>query len=115
MNFKKLLLFFLVVSLSIVFANCGKNKEKGVPVTLMFWGDSEEIKIIKNSVEPWDKKRDDLHVILQHVPTGGDTSRYVQRLLTQIAGGDAPDVVFMEVNIFIDFYFKNVLIDLTPL
>ena len=115
MNKRKIfLLITIVISFAIVISSCSKKQKKGVPITLAFWGSTEEIEIIKNTVEPWDEKRDDLYVILQHVPIGGDTSRYVQRLLTQIAGGDAPDVIFMEVNIFVDFYFKDVLMDLTP-
>ena len=111
---KRILLLFILFAIAIFLTSCGKKQESGVPLTLAFWGSAEEIEIIKNTVESWDEKRDDLHVILQHVPIGGDTSRYVQRLLTQIAGGSAPDVVFMEVNIFVDFYYRDVLMDLKP-
>jgi len=114
-KFKKY--FSIVCSIMIIFfvSGCGPKREKGVTLKLAFWGDPEEVKIIEKTVKPWDEKRDDLNVVLEHVPTGGDTSRYVQRILTEIAGGSAPDVVFMEVNIFVDFYLKDVLMDLTPL
>lgn len=105
-------LFMLMLTL-FVLNNClPQKKQKAATIRLAFWGDAEEVKIIKNTVEPWDAKREDLNVVLDHVPTGGDPAVYVQRILTQIAGGSAPDVIFMEVNIFVDFFLKDVLLDL---
>lgn len=96
------------------FFQCSKQ-EQGVPVVFAFWGTTEEIDIIHKTVKPWDEARDDLHVVFQHVPVGGgQTVNYVQKILTQMAGNTAPDVIFMEVNIFVDFCFKDVLVDLTP-
>jgi len=111
---KRYFYFIIFFVLVVALISCGGIKKKGVPVSLAFWGSAEEIEIIKNTVEPWDKQRDDLYVQLQHVPIGGGTQRYVEKLLTQISGGSAPDVVFMEVNIFIDFLVKDVLVDLVP-
>ncbi len=109
----KIFLLFAIFCFSACTVNQTQNKES-VPITVSFWGSVEEIEIMKKTIEPWDKQRKDINIVLYHVPTGGNTSYYVQRLLTNIAGGNAPDVIFMEVNIFIEFYTKEVLLNLTP-
>ncbi|MBN1898837.1 MAG: sugar ABC transporter substrate-binding protein [Spirochaetes bacterium] len=107
-NFLLVFSFFMLVFLF----SCGKAKQKGVPIRLAFWGSAEEIDVIKQTVEPWDKERDDLYVLLEHVPVSGNVTPYVSKILTQIAGNNAPDVIFMEVNIFVNFYFRDVLLPL---
>ena len=112
-NFKKLFYLIILVILITSIWSCGV-KSKGVHLTMAFWGSAEEIEIIEKTVKPWDEKRDDLYVSLQHVPIFNDPTRYVQKIVTQIVGGTAPDVVFMEVNIFVDFFWKDALMDLAP-
>ncbi len=115
-SLKSLLIISIICLLILPLLNCyKKNAGSGIPITFAFWGSAEEIEIIEKIVKPWDEKREDLHVVFQHVPTGGgQTANYVQRILTQMAGGTAPDVVFMEVNIFVDFCYRNMLVDLAP-
>jgi len=49
-------------------------------------------------------------VRLEHTPYRG----YVDKLLTRIAGRAAPDIICTEVDLFVTFQTKDVLLDLTP-
>ncbi len=107
---KKLITILLTV---LIVYSCAPShkKEKKVKIKVAFWGTPEEIKIITDTVKEWEKEHPNIKVLLYHTKAGID---YVSKLLTQIAGGEAPDVVFVEVNFFVPLAKKNVFLDLTP-
>ena len=76
----------------------------------MYWGDVSEIKIIKEMVGKFEKDTG-LTVSAERAPSGPP---YMEKVLTQFAGGAAPDVLFVEANNFKEFAEKGVLTDLTP-
>ncbi|MFA5149251.1 MAG: sugar ABC transporter substrate-binding protein, partial [Candidatus Omnitrophota bacterium] len=47
---------------------------------------------------------------LEHIPFGS----YVSKILTEIAGRAAPDIIASEVNMFVSFADKDVFLDLSP-
>lgn len=96
---------FLVLSGGL---GCAKKAPSKV-VEVMYWGSPEEIEIITNLVKNWQKKHPDIKVKLTHVPAG---EPYRQKFLTRLAGGDPPDIAFVEVNIWPSFYAKNAFIPL---
>jgi len=110
------------VLLSLIFSGCSKKTDETpeagsiaalkvgspVEVKVAFWGSPEEIKIIKDAIAGWQASHPEINVRLEHTPYSG----YVSKILTRIAGGAAPDVIATEVDFFVNFAAKNVLVDL---
>jgi len=112
---KKILTAIFLGTLVVSFLNaCGNSKstdqEGVVVVKVAFWGSPEEIKIVKNSIKPWEEAHPGIKVRFEHTPYGG----YDSKMLTRVAGGAAPDVMATEVNHFVTFASKNVLENLNP-
>ncbi len=99
------LLFLLVFSVS-----CGKKASSRDMLRFMYWGDVQEIEIITNLVQQFEKDTK-IKVSAERAPSGPP---YMEKVLTQFAGGNPPDVLFVEVNNFKAFAEKDVLEDLTP-
>ncbi len=100
----------LVVS-AFFFISCGSGvSKKKADLRFMYWGDVSEIQIIKEMVAKFEKDTG-LTVSAERAPSGPP---YMEKVLTQFAGGSAPDVLFVEVNNFKEFAQKGVLEDLTP-
>jgi multiple sugar transport system substrate-binding protein len=104
-----LLLFPLFISL-FLWSGCSAKLQNQKTIKVAYWGSVEEIGIITDSMRRWQKKHPDIKVVLEHTQAGS----YVSKILTRIAGGDAPDIVFSEVTVFVPMYYKNVFLDLTP-
>lgn len=108
-----LLASFLMV---LGFTGCGRKGEDEalkpgqVPIRVAFWGAVEEKGIITDTVRRWEKDHPNIKVILEHIPAS-----YTDKVLTEIAGGNPPDIIFCEVNVFVTFFYRNALLDLTPL
>ncbi len=113
MKVKNILIFSLLI-FGIVITGCIKvnnKKSNKVIIKVAYWGGPEEIKIINDTIKNWQVKHPDIVVKLQHTPGGPS---YISKILTQIGGNDAPDVVFTEVNVFVPMYKKGIFLDLTP-
>lgn len=107
-------LIFPLIGMIIIFTySChGPQKEKkGIEIKVAYWGGVEEIEIITGTIREWEKEHPGIKVQLYHTKAGVD---YISKLLTQIAGGEAPDVVFVEVNFFVPLAKKDVFLDLSP-
>ena len=81
-----------------------------VEVKVAFWGSPDEIKIIEDSIAGWQASHPEIKVRLEHTPYSG----YVSKILTRIAGGAAPDIIATEVDFFVSFASKDVVVDLDP-
>lgn len=108
--------FVSVISLAFIFqiAGCAPReagvKPKRVPIKAAFWGSPEEIGIITTTIKNWQKSHPDIRVKLEHIPFGG----YISKILTEIAGRTAPDIIAAEVNMFVSFAAKDIFLDLIP-
>ena len=102
----------LVLASSCVFgcARTGEDPNGPVVVKVAFWGGPEEITIVTDIINEWQKTHPEIKVKLEHTPYRG----YIDKLLTRIAGGGAPDIIATEVDLFVTFQSKNVLLNLTP-
>ncbi|MFA5148466.1 MAG: extracellular solute-binding protein, partial [Candidatus Omnitrophota bacterium] len=111
---KRLLACFVVLAFVLQMAGCGQQqaggKPKRVPVKVAFWGSPEEIEIITATLNNWQKSHPEIQVKLEHIPFGS----YVSKILTEIAGRAAPDIIASEVNMFVSFADKDVFLDLSP-
>jgi len=120
MLFSRSPIFALAIcSLIIINSGCSGNGSpktfapggKGpVEVRVAFWGSPDEINIMADTVKDWQKSHPEIMVKLDHTPYRG----YVDKLLTRIAGRSAPDIICTEVDLFVTFQSKDVLLDLTP-
>jgi len=99
----------VVLAGAVALAGCGHHYS-GVTVKLSSWGDVQENNILADLASAFEKTHPGIHVELQHIPH----NEYLTKLFTQIASGDAPDVIFTEVGEFTDLYLKNALEPLNP-
>ncbi|HPN66059.1 MAG TPA: sugar ABC transporter substrate-binding protein [Candidatus Omnitrophota bacterium] len=111
---KRLLACFIILAFALQAAGCGQQqaggKPKRVPIKVAFWGSPEEIEIITTTLNNWQKSHPEIQVKLEHIPFGS----YVSKILTEIAGRAAPDIIAAEVNMFVSFADKDVFLDLNP-
>ncbi|OGS36699.1 MAG: hypothetical protein A2293_11520 [Elusimicrobia bacterium RIFOXYB2_FULL_49_7] len=116
-RFHSLILFVGIIAVTAM-AGCGKKADSSsqpanpdaVPIRIAFWGAVEEKEIITKTVTDWEKKNPHVKIVLEHIPSGS----YTDKVLTEIAGGNPPDIIFCEVNIFVTFFYKDALLDLAP-
>lgn len=115
MRVKKFFTSIMILAFLSQTGGCGPRetgvKPKGVPIKVAFWGSPEEVDIITIAIKDWQKSHPDIVVRLEHIPYGG----YVSKILTEIAGGSAPDIIASEVDMFVSFAAKDIFLDLKPL
>lgn len=107
----------LAIAFALLSYGCGKKEAvpgpgagKPVEIRVAFWGAPDEVNIITGSIAKWQAAHPEILVRLEHTPYRG----YVDKLLTRIAGRAAPDVICTEVDLFVTFQSKNVLLDIMP-
>lgn len=91
---------------------CGKKVEKKdsiIEIKVAFWGSPEEKEIITESVSEWQAAHPEISIRFEHTPAGG----YVQKMLTRIAGGAAPDILCVRVDQFVSFAKRKTLLNLS--
>ncbi len=99
----------LVVILLFVLTGCGNIFGANVTLRCAFWGDTSEIGIIKQSVDLFKKANPGIDVKLERLPAGDP---YTEKILTQIAGGNPVDVMFVNAEQFYIYAKKNILLPL---
>ena len=110
----KQLQVLLVIAFFLCLSGCAKQEEaaarpKPVEIKVAFWGAPDEINIMTGIVEAWQAAHPEILIKLEHTPYRG----YIDKLLTRIAGHAAPDIICTEVDLFVTFQSKDVLLDLT--
>ncbi len=98
----------LVLAATFIFAGC--SKIGGTKIRISSWGSPEENQILSDLINQYNQAHPGVTVELERIPY----SDYVTKLLTQIVGGEAPDVIFVEVNNFVDLYLRGALEPLNP-
>lgn len=81
-----------------------------VSLTFSWWGNDTRHAATNAAVDFWNKNNPNIQV--QTSPQGWDG--YSDKLLTQFAGGTAPDVFQISTDNIADFAHKGQLVDLTP-
>jgi multiple sugar transport system substrate-binding protein len=98
--------------LALPLAACGggDGADDG-PVTLQFtwWGNDGRAKVTEQAIDLFEKKYPNVKVNTSF----GAFDAYFQKLSTQIAGGDAPDVVQMDRAYLREYADRHALLDLT--
>ena len=113
---KRHIAYFFICTIFIAFSlictsGCGGVKESKPVIKIAIWGGTDEIEMLNSLVDEWKKAHPDVIAKLEHTPAGS----YTNKLLIRIAGGTAPDVMFVEANIFVNFWAMNAFLDLKPL
>ncbi|MEP3294909.1 MAG: sugar ABC transporter substrate-binding protein [Pseudoruegeria sp.] len=78
-------------------------------LTYMMWGDPPEIAVWEKLVEKFQVTHPDINIAVEV----SDWESYWEKLLVQVAGGDAPDLFAMDAPIYPDWQARGVLLDLT--
>ena len=117
MKRKKLsITLILILAVPLFLSGCSKEGAESAPgkkpveIKVAFWGAPDEVGIMGRLIGEWQKSHPEIKVRLEHTPYRG----YVDKLLTRIAGRSAPDIICTEVDLFVAFQSKDVLLDLTP-
>src|SRR5580658_10297527 len=96
--------------LAVFFTLSGCSKSSGTKIRVSSWGSPEENQILVDLINQYNQSHPGVTAVLERTAF----SDYVQHLLTQIAGGEAPDVIFVEANNFVNFYLAGALEPLNP-
>lgn len=86
------------------------KQEATTTIRLMAWGNPTEVEARKKTIEMFEAQRPDLKVNFIHTPEG-----YMDKLLTMLAGGDYPDVIFLGNGDIPSFVSRDQLEVLDPL
>ncbi len=105
----------LLICFTFLFGSWGCSSNKGgdagkTVIKVSIWGTPEEIDILNKVIAEWQPTHPNISVKLEH--TSYDS--YISKILTRIAGGAAPDIVFATVDTFVDFYTKDAFLNLKP-
>ncbi|PLS01918.1 ABC transporter substrate-binding protein [Neobacillus cucumis] len=69
----------------------GSGSGKTVNLTMSAWGNPAELKVYQRGIDAYTKEHPNVKIKLIPVPSDG----YEQKILTQLQGGDAPDVFYV--------------------
>ncbi len=85
-------------------------REKKSKVLVTAWGDLSENRVLIGLLDDFRKEHPLILIELERIPFDD----YVEAVSERIARGRGPDVLFVEVSNFADFYFKGLLEPLNP-
>jgi len=107
----KYISFAFLIIFTLFLYGCGKKQDPNrTRITVSFWGAPQEIEIIEKIIADWETENPGVDVMLDHTPYSG----YISKILTRIAGGTEPDIIACEVNLFPNFWGKDIFLDLNP-
>lgn len=105
---RKVTVVFILISLSVfILFQCGKKKGENT-ISLMMWGESEEIRAVDGFIDEFKKVYPQVDVERIHV------KEFYNKLQTMIAAGTPPDVMYMGSEYFPTYASKGALMDLSP-
>ncbi|MCL4509086.1 MAG: sugar ABC transporter substrate-binding protein [Chloroflexi bacterium] len=79
-------------------------------LTVSTWGSVDELRVRKELLQQFQKAHSDVRISFQPV----DFGHFYDKLQTQMAGGDAPDLFYVGADHFPAFVAKNVLLPISP-
>lgn len=106
---KKAVFVFSVLLLSVLLGCRTKTSSTKTLRMSVYTSDPQIIRILNETLRELEKELG-FPVELLNIPYGD----YQNKITTMMAGGNAPDVISVEVNNFTDLYLRGVLEDLTP-
>ena len=103
----------MAVLTAVLASACGGGQEQADetgPVELRFswWGNAERAALMQQAIEKFQSK----HTNIKVTPSFQEFEAYWQKLATETAGGNAPDVFQMDFAYLREYADRNVLLDL---
>ncbi|MFD4670603.1 ABC transporter substrate-binding protein [Lentzea sp. NPDC058450] len=101
----------LVLGGAFAAAGCGGGAASGqAEIRFIWWGNDDRAKITNEAVRLFESRNPDVKVATSFQ----NFQNYFEKLSTEIAGGNAPDVIQMDYRYLNEYAGRNVLLDLTP-
>lgn len=99
-----------VLALSACAGHTASAPRASAQLTVSTWGGVDELRVRKELLQQFQQANGTIHVSFQPV----DFGHYYDKLQTQMAGGDAPDLFYVGADHFPAFVAKHVLLPITP-
>ncbi|MGI5505791.1 ABC transporter substrate-binding protein [Lentzea sp. CA-135723] len=102
----------LVLGGAFVAAGCGGGGSASgqAEIRFIWWGNDDRAKITNEAVRLFESRNPGIKVATSFQ----NFQNYFEKLSTEIAGGNAPDVIQMDYRYLNEYAGRNVLLDLTP-
>ena len=111
MKLKNILLVALLPACAIIDTGCGKvGGKKPVVVTFAYPANPETNRTYREIVRRFNEKNPDIKIRIMDIPSNG----YSAKILTMVAGGVSPDVIWTHEMLYHQYVKKGILEDLTP-
>src|SRR5690349_170102 len=106
---KKLMAVILVLGFALWMGGCIQIGKKPVQVAV-YTSDPAILKILNDALRAIESRHPGLKIQLVNIPY----NNFQDKISTMMAGGDAPDIISVEVNNFVELSLRGALEDLTP-
>jgi multiple sugar transport system substrate-binding protein len=80
-------------------------------IRLAWWGNEPRHNMYNDLADLYEEQHSGVQIEREFADWGG----YWEKLATQVAGGNAPDIIHMHPNLLFDYGARGALLDLTPL
>ncbi len=99
--------------LPVAAAGCGNDQGGGSPgaIRMTWWGNEDRAKITQQALDLFQTKHSDITVEREYT---GSFDDYWDRIATQTAGGNSPDVIQMSTSYIVEYGDRGALLDLAP-
>ncbi|HJT24530.1 MAG TPA: sugar ABC transporter substrate-binding protein, partial [bacterium] len=105
---KKILTLVLGLSLALGMAGCIRGPRPIQVAT--YTSDPATLKILNDALRAIESRHPGVRIELVNIPYNS----FQDKITTMMAGGDAPDIISVEVNNFVELSLRGALEDLTP-
>ncbi len=89
-------------------ANDKEGSGDVIEITYTSRGNADEIKVYQQAIDAFNESQDEIHVTFEASPSDG----YNQQLITQLAGGTAADVIFVEDTVISQLIGNGTIADM---
>lgn len=101
----------LLLGAVLVVSGCGGGASGGkTALKFVWWGNDDRAKVTEQAVKLFEERNPDIDVTTSFQAFGS----YWEKLATETAGGNAPDVMQMDYRYLNEYAGRNALLDLTP-
>ncbi|MGW4210100.1 ABC transporter substrate-binding protein [Lentzea sp. NPDC004789] len=101
----------LLLCTALAASACGSGSSSGqAEIRFIWWGNDDRAKVTNEAVRLFESRNANIKVSTSFQ----NFQNYFEKLSTEIAGGNAPDVIQMDYRYLNEYAGRNVLLDLTP-
>ncbi|MET8757304.1 extracellular solute-binding protein [Lentzea sp. NPDC004782] len=101
----------LLLCTALAASACGSGGGSGqAEIRFIWWGNDDRAKVTNEAVRLFESRNTNIKVSTSFQ----NFQNYFEKLSTEIAGGNAPDVIQMDYRYLNEYAGRNVLLDLTP-